>query len=141
MSDLATTAQDEREHLYALVNDPGGLRFCGCGSPEEAYDLVRDVLALAPFYDHPEAVRDLIGPRAYQFVLYQIDEAGLIEHGGTVGGAWLSAKGKHYLPLMQRYGWDDLEDDCGFSIIPVGFPHDGKGCAEVKCSHWLACQG
>ena len=126
---------DERCHLYALFCGSNDLGFCGCGCPEEAYTLVRDILGLAPFFDHYEAVRDLIGERAYYFVLYAIDQAGLIEHGGGIGGSWLTEKGKHYLPLMRRYGWDEIAES--------GFPHSsGDGSLDDECGpgcpHWEA---
>ncbi len=126
---------DDLSHLYALFYGEGGLRFCGCGSPEDAYALVRDILTLAPFFEgwetghaNHEKVRALIGTDgAFYLVLYGLDGAGLLEHGGSVGGSWLTAKGRHYLEMMRRYQWDDLEH--------VGFPHDGDACTP-ECRHW-----
>ena len=125
----------EAEHLCALFSDSEGLHFCGCGCPDEAYELVRDILALAPFYDHPEAVRELTGDRAYYLVLYAIDNAGLLEHGASIGGSWLTPKGAHYLELMRKFDHDDLDH--------VGLPHygdDGRGDGECGpgCPHWEA---
>jgi hypothetical protein len=128
MSDAAR--EDDLSHLYALFY--GTLSICGCGNPEDAYALVRDVLALTPFHDNGgwRKARDLIGSNgAYHLVLSQLDEAKLLEHGSSIGGSWLTGKGKHYLALMQRYTWDDVED--------TGFPHDGGECPP-SCVHALA---
>lgn len=127
---------DELQHLNSLVYDRGGLRFCGCGNPDDAYALVRDLLALAPFFDHRTEVRERIGggPGVEMLVLYALDGAGLIEHGTGIGGSWLTAKGRHYLSLMRRYEWEDIEDE------EVCLPHDGEPCETVKCRHWRASQ-
>lgn len=124
---------DELQHLNSLVFDRDGLRFCGCGNPDAAYALVRDLLSLAPFFDHPSEVRERIGgPGVEDLVLYSLDGAGLIEHGTGIGGSWLTAKGRHYLALMRRYEWDDIEDE------EIGLAHDGEPCETVKCLHWRA---
>lgn len=135
MTDQRTAlALDELQHLGSLIFGRDGLRFCGCGNPEDAYALVRDLLALAPFYDHQAEVRERIGggPGVEMLVLYALDGAGLIEHGTGIGGSWLTAKGRHYLALMLRHEWEDIDDD------ETGLPHDGQPCETVKCEHWLA---
>jgi hypothetical protein len=124
---------DDHDHLYALL--ASDLKFCGCGDPEAAYSLVRDILNLAPFYDDWKAVRDLFGEGpasegAYYLVLYLIDGAGLIEHGGSIGGSWLTPKGTHYRELMRMHGYRDADE-------LSGFPHDGDGCGP-GCRHWEA---
>lgn len=122
--------EDEQEHLYRLIADD--LAFCGCGNPEEVYRLVRDVLDLAPFHEHPGKVRELIGgsDATCYAVLYFIDRSGLIEHGGSVGGSWLTEKGTHYLKLMHRHEYDDFDQK-------AGYPHDGGPCGP-DCLHWQA---
>ena len=75
--------------------------------------------------------RDRIGggDGTYYAVLYWLDGSGLIEHGGSVSGSWLTLKGKHYLSLMQAHEWDDVDE--------VGLPHDGNDCGP-GCRHWEA---
>lgn len=116
----ASARDDEVSHLYQLLYARDQLGFCGCGCPEEAYALVRDILNLAPFYDNPEAIETLTGKAAYYFVLYQLDRCDLIEHGGGIGGSWLTDRGKLYLPLLNAHSHDEI-DECGF-------PHDGDDC-------------
>jgi hypothetical protein len=128
------TATDELQHLNSLLFDRDGLRFCGCGNPDDAYALVRDLLSLAPFYDHRKEVQARIGggPGVEDMVLYALDGAGLTEHGTGIGGSWLIPKGRHYLALMRRYEYEDIDDD------ETGLPHDGEPCETVKCLHWRA---
>lgn len=117
---MAIDALSERQHLEGLFS--GELKLCGCGNPEDAYALIRDLLDLAPFHRHPQRVRDLIGnDGAYHIVLSVLDEARLIEHGGGIGGAWITPKGERYRELMHRYEYSDLDD---------GPPHDGGDCPE-----------
>lgn len=124
---------DDLRHLYRLFY--GDIGMCGCGNPEDAYGLVRDILNLAPFYEHPEKVLDLISnDGAYHLVLSMLSNAKLIEHGGGIGGSWLTEKGKHYRELIRRYEWDDIEEDDNGRITPVGYPHDGKDCPP-SCRH------
>jgi hypothetical protein len=136
-----TEALDDLQHLYKLFYDD--LKVCGCGNPEEVYALVRDLLALAPFYQHPAEVAERIGVSAedyasgglgaYYMVLHALDAADLIEHGGGIGGSWLTHKGTRYLELMKRHEWEDLDDTDGYGSS-VGYPHDGNGCLP-GCRH------
>jgi hypothetical protein len=131
-----TEQLDELQHLYKLFHDD--LRFCGCGNPEEAYALVRDLLTLAPFHQDWRKVAGRIGGNdgddgPYYLILYMLDAAGLIEHGGSVGGSWLTAKGVHYLDLMKRHEWDDFDDADGHGGS-AGYPHEGKDCPP-GCRH------
>jgi hypothetical protein len=114
------------EHLHKLVHYD--LNLCGCGNPEDAYVLIRDLLGLAPFYDHPQQVRDRIGgdEGAQHIVLSLMDHTGLIEHGSSIGGSWITPKGEHFLGLMRRHGYDDVEQ--------AELPHDGADC-PTDCPH------
>lgn len=117
---------DAAQHLYKiLVND---LPACGCGNPETAYKLVHDLLKLAPFYEHSYGeIAGLIGtPGAYHLVLGSLDQAGLIEHGGGIGGSWLTPKGKWCLWVLDSAGDLDAVLD-----QPAGLPHDGGDCSDL----------
>jgi hypothetical protein len=126
--------EDNLCHLYQLIY--GDLHFCGCGDPDDGRKLVRDLLALIPppggnWTSNREAVAERIGVRdqdygTWHVVLSLLTHAGLIEHGTSIGGSWLTPKGAHYLKIMQAHEEDDLDH--------VGFPHDGKGCPE-DCRH------
>lgn len=128
---------DEQQHLYALFHGREKFSFCGCGCPEDAYDLIRNILQLCPLYENWESgtsngakVQEILGgiDGTFYLVLYAIDSLDLIEHGGSIGGSWLTQKGEYYLPLMRKHKWDDIEE--------VGFPHDGEEC-PADCVHWV----
>jgi hypothetical protein len=86
---------------------------CGCGSPEEAGALMRDVLGVisdfykqesstAPFH---EPLRALLPGRTYWAVLYAYDKLGLLEHGSRLPG-WLSGTGDQVLSALREFGAD-----------------------------------
>lgn len=118
------------DHLYVVFYDNSqGLGLCGCGYPQAAYDLVRDLLGLIPFYEdeHWKAAESLTGniPGAHHIVLSSMERAGLIEHGSSMTGAWLTEKGKWCLAAMREAECDDLDGP------GVGYPHDGEACTDA----------
>lgn len=131
--DLRKTAEWERDkgddvdsaacHLYAIMFDD--LNICGCGSPADAYDLVKQLLALAPLYEpgRVEEMRALIGsPGAVHLVLSALDEAGLMIHSSMIEWAGLTDKGRYALAAMQAVTWEQVDE--------VGYPHDGDACTD-----------
>lgn len=115
-------AQWEREHLYVVFFDnTQGLGLCGCNRPADAYNLIRDLLNLLPWYESWPQTDQLIGTDgAVHIVQCQLGRIDLVEHGGTIGGAWATDKGRYVRWLMGRHEYDDLDE--------VGLPHDGKPC-------------
>lgn len=112
------------EHASSILSDDLGL--CGCGNSEESYALVRTLLGLTPFYNHTEAIEALVPDSAARhIVLSSLDSAGLIEHGTSIGGSWITAKGVFLLGVLRQLGddWDRLHD--------VGLPHDGGDCTDA----------
>jgi hypothetical protein len=114
------------DHVYKLFYEE--LHLCGCGNPEDAYALIRQLLDLTPFYDDPDAVRHLIGqPGAYHMVLGMLTHADLIEHGGGIGGSWITPKGEWFRAAMRRVTFDDI----GSNDSQAGLPHDGGECTDA----------
>jgi hypothetical protein len=110
------------QHINGLFYMDLGL--CGCGNPEEAFDLVRNLLNLTPFYEHREQITELIGTGASgHIILSALDKADLIEHGNTIHGSWLTNKGQWHRKAMATV--DDWEQ------IDVGLPHNGKSCTDA----------
>lgn len=87
----------------------GVLGMCGCGNPEEAYNLVRDVLAACDrrgCHDNPPTrawvnieseIEKLILTKpelTAHVLLHFLTKCDVIEHGGSVGGSWLTAMGE-----------------------------------------------
>ena len=120
-----TDRENVLQHVNALLYMDLGL--CGCGLPEESFDLVRGLLALAPFYQSEDVrgqVAVLCGTEpARHMILSMLTNADLLEHGGGIDGSWLTDKGRWYLAALRTVDdWDDID---------VGLPHDGGKCTDV----------
>lgn len=117
--------ESELEHVYVLMYDHLGM--CGCGYRDAAFDMVRDILNLAPLHkdERWRQVEKMIGnPGAHHIVLSAMQSAGLIEHGGSIDGSWLTDKGRWYQRVMAGI------TDWGV-IDQVGYPHNGDDCTDV----------
>ena len=97
--------------------------WCGCGQPEEAAAALLRLLRLHPLYEHREEFEAWIPDSGVEMLLlYQLDRDGLTEHGGNVGGAWLTAKGEAVREALIREEADEfatLFDEhcaCGYDI-------------------------
>jgi hypothetical protein len=95
------------------------LEWCGCGNPDEVLAFMRDVLQV--MHDRSEGNRSegpnvpfeqsawrsgtdklnamLPGMLGLSY-LYMLDALDLTEHGSTIGGSWLTEKGKEVLALL-----------------------------------------
>ncbi|MFG3585106.1 hypothetical protein [Streptomyces sp. NPDC047990] len=115
--------ESTRDHLYGIFYEDLGL--CGCGNPDDAYTLVRDLLALAPFYENERwrlAQTLTGGGAAHHIIMSVLDVAELTEHGTTINGAWLTPKGAWCLQAMRAVPFEQLSDS--------GLPHDGRACND-----------
>lgn len=75
--------------------------FCGCGRPEDVLGLLRDRLVeYRRSWAEDECAPALDMTSAGWLLLYQLDAWGLTEHGGGVGGSWLTAAGKLLLESL-----------------------------------------
>jgi hypothetical protein len=86
------------------------LKYCGCGLPESALELTRDVLATidarwsvgdhsdGAFAKYRARMKELLPSDGIEYVvLYHLDSVDMIEHGGGVGGSWLTREGRDML--------------------------------------------
>ena len=84
--------------------------FCGCDRPDAACERLRDVLRLHRLYDHRDEFKRLIPDDGIEMLItYTLDHFKLTEHGGSVGGSWLSDKGINVLAALERESADDFE--------------------------------
>jgi hypothetical protein len=92
---------------------------CGCGQPELAYSAAMDILEyVADGWPSPDYLYD----DAYLYLSTNLlDALGLMEHGGGIGGSWLSTAGKEALDFLREYGedWEDKgrylsQDGCSY---------------------------
>lgn len=96
------------------------LNWCGCGLPDVAKMTVRDFLwALHGDVDHWEkreerflekfGVKDVYENNLLLCLAYALDAAELTEHGGSIGGAWLTEEGRMFLWLLEQN--EDLKEN------------------------------
>lgn len=152
MSDWTPPTSTE-EHLYKLLWDLPG---CGCGNPEDGWDLVWRVVkyfrdskahsdaqfakhdnmfaALRDWADFPQKLEDILPDQgARQIIVGAIDAAGLIDHGSSFYSSWPTDKGKWFLWAVEQCGgMDTLEE----RMEMISYPHHGgectKACWEIK---------
>lgn len=103
--------------------------FCGCGQPNEAFEMLRDTLVLinelkVVVWSSPDRslarndwnrrFSELIGSKDRTGLacwwLYWIDHIGLTEHGGSVPG-WLTPLGEKVMEAMIAVGETDEDVD------------------------------
>lgn len=91
--------------------------FCGCGAPHNVLKYINTILTNIKA-KHDKDFRDSLGLSFDQacdierdffkseeeryFVLYRLDDLGLIEHGGSVGGSWLTYRGDDVLEALNE---------------------------------------
>lgn len=91
------------------------ISLCSCGRPEDVQDLLVNALRCIECFGNDldaknerqhlfsmERIENLIlqNPNiAAEFVMQFLDDRGLLEHGGSVGGSWLSERGKQVVEL------------------------------------------
>lgn len=90
---------DSKEEWFYV----GILGFCGCGSTDSA-NKATEVFKLFThgeynIFDNEKAKK--INPDYLDLILHIFDERGLTEHGGSVYGSWLEAKGIEILKILQ----------------------------------------
>lgn len=87
----------------------GQMKFCGCGCPEEVH---RFTMKCVGAFDRDKvgwggetgiaAIRSVVSAdpeAAAYFIAYAIENMDLTEHGGSVGGSWLTERGKQFLEI------------------------------------------
>jgi hypothetical protein len=108
------------------------LRLCGCGSPIHRITFVKSLLNLIndrfekdiPYDVYCKKLVELFGFKengdskrylneiqdgVVEFVLDQFNEAGLLEHGSSVGGSWLTAYGKEMLKILNDIDEENID--------------------------------
>lgn len=123
-------------HIYATLDR---MPNCGCGNPETAYKLIHDLLSLAPLYkdDGWQKARELIGSDgAHQIVMSALTDADLMSHGGSIGGSWITDRGKWFLWAVDQVGGIDgldgkLDEQGGFPHSWDPETHDMQPCSDA----------
>lgn len=102
------------DEMFWALETMDKLMICGCGRPDTAYELVRDLLRLMPLYEEGrrEKAEELCGSTGAFYWLLGVltDAADLIEHGGGIGGSWMLPDGERFLAALERVeDWDEFD--------------------------------
>jgi hypothetical protein len=122
-----------REELRVFLSE----WFCGCGRPQDAAAALSRLLRLHPLYDNGAEFESWIPDSGVQFLLlYTIDNHGLTEHGGGIGGGWLTGKGEAVRDALAREESDGfealLEMHCVHGFDADDAAHDCMTFTETK---------
>lgn len=95
------------------------LDLCGCGSPEDTYEIIRRYLHVRkdahdgnlPYNEVCDRYMsdlhinysDEIQYGMLQFLMYILDSHGFTEHGSSVGGCWLTESGEMFLTVLDAW--------------------------------------
>ena len=95
------------------------LGLCGCGSPEDTYEIIRRYLHIRKDKYDSNLSYDEVCDRymsdlridysdelqygMLQFLTYVLDSHGFTEHGGSVGGCWLTERGEMLLTVLDAW--------------------------------------
>lgn len=90
---------------------------CGCWMPEETIATVTRVLEWAGGGSPREPIWESLGNGPFQFIANVLSSGKpgmeLMEHGGSVGGSWLTERGKRALPLLKEWSDATMHDENG----------------------------
>ena len=102
------------------------LDWCGCGEPDTAKKVIRDFLRiLYDFYKDEDfdtsykrkknnfkerfGVESVYDNELLLCLAYTLDAVEFTEHGGSIGGAWITNEGEMFLWLLNQN--EDLDDN------------------------------
>lgn len=123
------------------------LGYCGCGNPNCVLELIRDVLdclslryrdihnldpisddAWEESYGKLEEIFPERGP-LFHVILYDLNRADLLEHGGSVAGSWPTDYGMDILSIIKEFGVEYLLDADPVCIC------DNQNCPDAEGNH------
>lgn len=126
-------------HLYQVLC--ADLPSCGCNDPQAAHKLVHDLVSLAPFYENERwrKAEQLVGSEgAFQIVISALNDAELLEHGGSMGGSWLGKRGRWFLWAVEQVGGiEGLVEKLDGVGYPHGWDSEAKALRPCEDSCWV----
>jgi hypothetical protein len=97
----------ENQGLHGLADR---MNICGCGQPWRFWQTLMQFLEALETDGHDERIQKVSAEvSAYDMaytIVTLIEAAGLLEHGGSVFGAWLDKSGEEALRLFRKHGTD-----------------------------------
>ncbi|HYF46707.1 MAG TPA: hypothetical protein VD926_10895 [Acidimicrobiales bacterium] len=94
---------DERTGVYVLDSLVcTELGWCTCGNPEDVDRMMLAYLTARSYDDFPKPRAEGVSEDAEMLLAYIADALGWTEHGGSVGGAWLTDDGREAMANLAR---------------------------------------
>lgn len=81
------------------------LNICGCGNPKMVYRLIHVVMK--DILKSSVKVDDYVG--YYDYMIYQLNEQGFLEHGSSIYGSWVTEKGEKLIEALDEMAKYDYE--------------------------------
>lgn len=101
------------------------INMCGCGIPENTYEVIRKLLTIRKEWQDNKLEYKYIEKRyandlhlnmnnednygMWQFMMYMLNEVGILEHGSGIGGSWLTKEGEMYLYVLNQWSKENRE--------------------------------
>lgn len=114
---------EEYKDMYVPEEDFKGLDkltdelpFCACGDPGGQLRLLRELLKLGNYIENEQAINQLFKDnpeRVYEMFFGVMDHVGLLTHGISIRGAFLTTKGKAFLQTTDAdiEKWEEQFDE------------------------------
>lgn len=100
---------EELDDLYF-----GKMGMCGCGRPNDVKKLIhylidnqekrgRDEISFEEMQSNRMSIiRETDSDVIFEFVFHYLNDKGIMEHGNSVYGSWLTPKGKRFFELLSE---------------------------------------
>lgn len=96
-----------------LVDELG---ICGCGCPDQVYRRIHVVMK--EISKKGTRTDDTVG--YYNYMIYQLNEQGFLEHVSSIFDSWITEKGKKLIEVLDEMAKYDYEYDDFFeaNLVP-----------------------
>lgn len=91
------------------------LGICGCGKPGKTYKEIHEIMTKAKNWNLYENNEWDIP--YYDFIIYQLNNLGFLEHGCSIYSSWLTDEGEILLKALNKmskfdYDYEDFNNHC-----------------------------
>lgn len=123
-----------RDRALAVREIIRSVNLCSCGSDSQ-WECVLEILVEAEKHTENGFYRD----KWFEFAAKVLDDRGLLEHGTTIGFAWLTDRGKLLLEFLREFGTEshDFCEHTGHPMWSVEYSWNASG-GEPGCGDTYA---
>lgn len=73
------------------------LHICGCGHPDDTYGLIHQLMK-----EISEKGVETEATPYYDFMIYQLNHMGFLEHGSSIYNSWITDEGKELMKALEE---------------------------------------